>query len=325
MNKEKLSDKTDIIEINKIKFKFIDEKNLIPINQEEAIKLMKQKFMNNTLVHEEDILTFEEYRQKIIDDSIQKKIDRYNLSQEVIKNTSYRKNKKNKEIIHLPMPTKAEVLKNKNISIRTYGAMMLESNWGGKFLNPDDRYIYADKLDEIVKDISKEFKVSERTIKNYITKLRKCNVNILEAMPNKKGELIYKLNYSDENFKNYTLIHDKALRKLVNAYSENTLRIYLVLLYKCFDEFKDENTIIYKECELTQEYLCEKVGLKTNSRKIVSDCVEALAKGGFIKVRVEHKTNYENKNGELLNYPISKYFYNIDNNYNKKNYITKKK
>lgn len=321
--KDKLSNITEVMEINGIKFKKIDDENLIPINQQEAIKLMKQKFMNNTLVHEEDTLTFEEYRQKIIDDSIQEKINKYNLTQEIIKKTTYRKNEKNKEAVYLPMPTRAEVLENKRISMRTYGAMMLDSNWGGQFLNPNDRYIYADKLDEVIKEISKEFKISERTIKTYITKLRKCDVNILETMPNSKGELIYKLNYSDKNFKNYILIHDKALRKLVNAYSENTLRIYLILLYKCFDEFKDENTIIYKECEITQEYLCKKIGLKTSSRKIITDCIEALSRGGFIKVRVEYKTNYENKNGELLDYPVQKYFYSIDDDYNKKSYRKK--
>lgn len=320
--KENLSHFTEILEIDGIRFKKFDDNNYVPINQEETIKYLRKKFMYNTLATEKE-LSFEEYRQKIIDERLKEKTDLYNLTQEVIENTTYKNGYKKKEVVFLPMPTKAQVLKNKDISIRTYGAVMLESNWGGKILNPDDRYIYADKLDEVIKDISKEFKLSERTLKRYITKLRKCNVNILEAMPNAKGELIYKLNYSDENFKNYILIHDKALRKLVNAYSENTLRIYLILLYKCFDEFKDENTITYKECEMTQEYLCQKIGLKANSRKIIADCIEALARGGFIKIRVEYKTNYETKNKELLNYPIAKYFYNISKDYLKKNYISK--
>lgn len=232
---------------------------------------------------------------------------------EIIELTTYKKGEKKKKEVYLPMPTHHKVLTNKNINIKTYGAIMLESNFGGNFLNDCDRYIYTDKLDKVVSEVAQDLKISTRTLKTHISKLKKCDIKILEPCITPKGDLFYKLNYAHD-YKNYILIRDKALRKLVNAYNENALRIYLILLYKCFNNF-DNDTINYKEVELTQEYLCEKIGLKNSSRKVLTDCVEALVCGGFIKVRLEYKTNYENKSGGILNYPISKYYYSLSNDY----------
>ncbi|MGL5711540.1 MAG: hypothetical protein ACRCX2_00855, partial [Paraclostridium sp.] len=167
-------------------------------------------------------------------------------------------------------------------------------------------------------------KVSTRTIKKYIKALSKCSMNILEPVKNFDDEVFYKINYSvDEKY--YTLIHDVALRKLINAYSENSLKTYLVILYTCYlNNDKNKNgEIIYQEKHIDQNYLCEKIGLKTTSRKLITDCIEALAKGGFIKVRLEYAMHSSIKDGEVITKPISRYFYTPSMDYLKKNHITR--
>lgn len=236
------------------------------------------------------------------------------LLRKVIEETKPKIGKTKREDIYLPMPTHEKVLENKNINIKSYGAIMLQSNWGGKFLNAEDRFIYNEKLNQITNEVAEELKISTRVLKTHISKLRKCNIKILEPCKTVSGDLFYRLNYSTD-LKYYTLINEKALKKLINAYSENTLRIYLVLLYKCFVNINSNGELIYKEMELKQSYICEKIGLKPSSRKKVTDCVDALVGGGFIKVRLEYKTEYENKNGNVLAYPIVKYFYSISNEY----------
>ena len=79
---------------------------------------------------------------------------RQRLLKEVIEATTYKKGNITKEVFKLPMPISKDFLDNKNVNVKTYGAIMLNSNWGGKFLNPSDRYLYKVKFDEVIKQIT---------------------------------------------------------------------------------------------------------------------------------------------------------------------------
>ncbi len=305
----------EIVIINGFRFRIAPNGQHVPLDKEDIIDAIIKNRKDNSDKSNKKI-SFEKYRQLIIKEHRNEKNDLYNLTKEIIRKTSYRKNEVKKQEVYLPMPTQEMVLKDKSINMRTYGAMMLKSNWGGMFLNPDDRYIYSDKLNNISEEVASELQIRPTTLKRYLTSLKKCKANIFQPTTNKKGELIYRLKYTDEYLRGYTLIHEKALRKLIEEHRDNALKIYLVMLYKCFAKMdKDSGKIEYKECEITQEYLCESIGLMPNSRKIVAKCIELLERDGFIKVRSTYKTNYETKNGKVLNYPIPKYFYSISKNY----------
>ena len=236
---------------------------------------------------------------------------RKELLRQVIEATTYKKGEITKEVFRLPMPSSKDFLNSKNVNVKTYGAIMLKSNWGGKFLNPTDRYLYKDKFDEVIKEVTEELNISQSTIKRHINKLKKCNIKAIELTKNLSGELIYKLNYGvfNENtgqLEQFVTITNVALRILVNAYSENALRIYLFLLYKCYKG----------QAHIKQEEICEAIGLSYKTRGVVTDCVEALIKGGFIKVRNEFNIHTRvNKNGEKVEHTIPNYYYSLCDDY----------
>lgn len=236
---------------------------------------------------------------------------RQRLLKEVIEATTYKKGNITKEVFKLPMPISKDFLDNKNVNVKTYGAIMLNSNWGGKFLNPTDRYLYKDKFDEVIKQITEELSISQSTIKRHINKLKKCNIKAIELTKTSNNELVYRLNYGvfneeSGNLESFVTITNIALRQLVNAYSENSLRIYLYLLYKCYKG----------EAYIKQEEICQAIGLSYKTRKVVTDCVEALIKGGFIKVKNNFNVHTRvNKQGQTVEHIIPNYFYSLSDDY----------
>lgn len=208
-----------------------------------------------------------------------------------------------KEFFEFPMPSNDKVISDKDIDIKTYGIMMINSNWGGKL--EGTRYIYEETLNNQINEICDVCNISKRTFKRHLSKLKKCNVNILQPIT-VKGKLAYLLNYSCDEGKNFVTIDNIALRKLCNAYSENTLRLYIIFKYMCRD---------VAERHITQECLCEKIGLSYKSRMIITDCVDALVSGGFIKVRVDYKYNTVERNGEDLCYKVPWYYYSLSDDY----------
>lgn len=236
---------------------------------------------------------------------------RKELLKQIIETTTYKKGNITKEVFKLPMPISKDFLSSKNVNVKTYGAIMLNSNWGGKFLNPTDRYLYKDKFDEVIKQITEELNISQSTIKRHINKLKKCNIKAIELTKTSNDELVYKLNYGIYNaesgtFKDYVTITNVALRQLVNAYSENALRIYLFLLYKCYKG----------EAYIKQEEICEAIGLSYKTRKVVTDCIEALIKGGFINVKNNFKVHTRvNKKGDTVEHIIPNYYYSLSEDY----------
>ena len=85
-----------------------------------------------------------------------------------------------------------------------------------------------------------------------------------------------------------------------------SFRIYLFLLYKCYKG----------EAYIKQEEICEAIGLSYKTRGVVTDCVEALIKGGFIKVRNDFNVHTRvNKNGDKVEHIIPNYYYSLCDDY----------
>lgn len=241
------------------------------------------------------------------------------IEQIVAANRPRRKSKiDKKEVFKLPMPSHDKVISDKNINIKTYGAIMLNSNWGGRIANAKERYIYNETIENQIEKICIECNISKKTFKRHLAKLRKCNINILEAI-SVNGELAYKLNYSGDSGTNFVTIDNVALRKLCTAYSENVLRLYIIFNYMCIEVLKnteDKNYIVNRiEKHITQEWLCKKIGISYNNRIVITDCVEALVNGGFIKVRIDYKYNPIEKDGDVNIYKVPFYYYSLSDDY----------
>lgn len=220
-----------------------------------------------------------------------------------------------KEVFCLPMPSSNEILKNRKIDLRTYGSIMLQSNWGGNYRNKNNRFIYKEKLDSKLKEISQEIKISESKLKKDIIKLRKCNVDgdikLIELTKDNKDNPVYILNYGikcdvTEVLKQYVTINNVALKILKNFTNDNMIRIYLILLYRLRNG----------ETCLTQEEICDKMGFSYKSRKVISDCLNSLEKLGFIDIRQGYKEIVATKK-DGLNYAqmIPKFYYKLSDRY----------
>lgn len=249
---------------------------------------------------------------------------RKNLLNEIIEATTYKKGEIKKEVYKLPMPSNKEFLQDKNLNAQIYGALMLESNWGGKFLNDSTRYLYNDKFAEIIKQASSDTKISMQTIKKHITRLKKCDMKAIELCKLNNGELVYFLNYGkfkEEDgvvkFGEYVTITNVALRILVNVTNNNVIKIYLYLLYRCYNG----------SVTIGQKEICEAIGISYASRVIVTDAVNVLNELGFINVDTEHKAiMLTNSNGLDYEQPIPQKIYSLSDEYFKldKKYMKKK-
>lgn len=243
---------------------------------------------------------------------IEKK-EKNKILQEIIELTTYKKGCITKEVFNLPMPSSDEILNNRDIDLRVYGSLMLDSKWGGKFLNSDDRYFYSKDFKEASKEVCERLGISESKLKRDITKLKKANLGndlrLIQMCKNFNGDVIYKLNYGsyiNNKFEKFVTISNIALRILINATNDRVLRIYLYLLYKCRNG----------EVIITQEEICNKIGLSYKSRKVVSDCVNALEKLGFINIIIEYKSIIlTNEKGLEYEQIIPQYFYSLSDKY----------
>ena len=222
---------------------------------------------------------------------------------------SYKKGEITKEVFNLPMPSNKEFLSKRGLNIKIYGYLMLNSNWGGKYANPNDRYLYKEKWEEVIKNACEDLNISQSTIKRHINKLKANDIKAV-TLTKVDNKLVYKLNYGSFNketglIDKYVLIDNVALRKLINAYSDYPLRIYLYMLY----------ALRKGEKKISQKTLCEVVGLASNTRYVISDSVDALIDGGFIKVRCEYENNIIIKNGVEVEHITPNYYYSLCSDY----------
>lgn len=253
------------------------------------------------------------FKEKLLEEIKSEEEAKNEVLKDMIESTTYKKGCITKEVFKLPMPSSDKILQNKNLDLRVYGGLMLDSKWGGKFLNPDDRYFYNEDFKEASKEVCINLNISESKLKRDINKLKKASLGdgltLIQLCKNANGDIIYKLNYAvyeNNNYKKYVTITNVALRILTNATNDRVLRIYLYLLYKCRD-----NEVI-----ITQEEICERIGLSYKSRKLVTDCVNALDKLGFINIRLDYKfAILKNSKGTEYEQIIPQYYYSLSEDY----------
>lgn len=176
-------------------------------------------------------------------------------------------------IWEVPLPSSPEVLKNKDISLRTYALLMLYSNWEGTTCNNNNRFLYDNKLSDDVNEILTTLNVSRNTLRKHLFNLRTLSNGIFKSkMVN--GELVHMLTPKDKNGKNFVLIRSDILHKLICNCNENCIRIYIILCYVCRKDSK----------QITHQWLSESIGNSSNSIRLISKAINDLESFNFISV-----------------------------------------
>ncbi|MCQ2011972.1 hypothetical protein [Clostridium butyricum] len=202
----------------------------------------------------------------------------------------------------VPLPSSPEVLKNKNISIRTYALLMLYSNWGGTMCNNDTRFLYDNKLSDNVNEILTTLNISRNTLRKHLFNLRTLSKGIFKTKM-VKDELVYMLSPKDKDGKNFILIRSDILLKLICNCNENCIRIFIILCYACRGGSR----------QLTHQWLSESIGNSSNSRRLISKAVNDLELFNFISVertKTVHKVLNEST-GKIICNPKDVHCYSI--------------
>lgn len=192
----------------------------------------------------------------------------------------------------LPMPT--HCLNDKKFCAKEYGALIALSHGGNNVMHLEkNRYVYKNSFN--TKQLAQDLGIGRTTLESNIKKLEKLNYNVLE-IENSKNGIIYRLNYGLDSIKNtnevnkFVTINHKMLKELVCAFNSNTIKLYCFLSYTC-----NENSFTV----LTEDYLCENIGLSGKSEKnqsTVRSIIKTLEKCRYIETK---KQNIFKWNDEL--------------------------
>jgi hypothetical protein len=191
-----------------------------------------------------------------------------------------------------------DFIKNRKVDYRVYTSLSAMSNREPN--SKGNRYIYLDKVDKNLKELSEILGISISMLQKHIRALRKMNVEqfLLEEY---NGKLVYRLNYADSDGKNFVTVPMDKMPLLLNGLSNNCIKLYTVLLWSCRAGEK----------QLTQDWLAEQIGLSKNTKKAIRDNIMVLEKCGLIKVKKEYDIKHRINNGDFIGYREVKYYYSI--------------
>lgn len=191
-----------------------------------------------------------------------------------------------------------DFISNKKVDFRVYVSLSAISN-----REPDSqgsRYIYLDKVDRNLKELSEILGMSVSMLQKHIRALRKMNVEqfVLEEY---NGKLIYRLNYADVDGNNFVTVDMEKIPLLLNGLSNNCIKLYTVFLWACR----------LGERRFTQDWLAEQIGLSKKTKRAIRDNITVLEKCGLIKIRKEYEIKHRMEKGVLVGYREPSYFYSL--------------
>lgn len=236
------------------------------------------------------------------------------------------------KIFPVSMPSHFDYLGNDNVDMKVYGAMMLNSNHGGKANNQyGERYLYMNKLKDIkgFDDEGNRIKIkglSESTLKRHIVKLRKVKIgesDPLITVENTPNGIVYKLNYATtvkdqhgENTKDryFVEIPSDIMNDLVITSKDGVIKTYILLnvLLKDHPEGK----------EIQREYIASIIGVEDEGT--ISKYTTDLVKKGLIYKEERRSTDYDQKKDKIEYKTHTKYKLVDPEDYRKYNKAIKK-
>ena len=202
------------------------------------------------------------------------------------------------ELEDVSISSHKDFITNKKVDYRVYTSISAMSNRSRD--KQGERYIYLDKVNRNIKELSEVLGISVSMLRKHISTLKKMNVEqfLLEEY---NGKLVYRLNYADSEGKNFVTVPMDKIPLLLNGLSNNCIKLYTVLLWACRTGEK----------ALTQDWLAEQIGLSKKTKRTIKDNIDVLEKCGLIKVRREYNVKHKLNDGELTGYREPKYYYSI--------------
>ena len=202
------------------------------------------------------------------------------------------------ELEDVSISSHKDFITNKKVDYRVYTSISAMSNRSRD--KQGERYIYLDKVNRNIKELSEVLGISVSMLRKHISTLKKMNVEqfLLEEY---NGKLVYRLNYADSESKNFVTVPMDKIPLLLNGLSNNCIKLYTVLLWACRTGEK----------ALTQDWLAEQIGLSKKTKRAIKDNIDVLEKCGLIKVRREYNVKHKLNDGELTGYREPKYYYSI--------------
>lgn len=202
------------------------------------------------------------------------------------------------ELEDVSISSHKDFITNKKVDYRVYTSISAMSN--RSMDKQGERYIYLDKVNRNIKELSEVLGISVSMLRKHISTLKRMNVEqfLLEEY---NGKLVYRLNYADSEGKNFVTVPMDKIPLLLNGLSNNCIKLYTVLLWACRTGEK----------ALTQDWLAEQIGLSKKTKRAIKDNIDVLEKCGLIKVRREYNVKHKLNDGELTGYREPKYYYSI--------------
>lgn len=226
-------------------------------------------------------------------------------------------------IWNVPMPTRKEFISNKSIDYRIYGGLMLNSNSNAQldFLGLNDRgrrYIMGHKMDKVIEEIAGSI-INPRTKKPMSKSMAQKHVRVIRNLGAREfsigtyeGKLYYNLQFSEVDEKtgntkggDYVTVSSEKLRALITAFSSNSIKLYTILLWRCWDNKKQ----CFKPTHVSYETLMSDLGI--NDKTALHNCLWAL-EDKFITITKEVKREHIlDSNGEVKSVLRTYNYYNI--------------
>ena len=208
-----------------------------------------------TYEDEEEILSEEEYEKLLVEEILA--------------------NEKDKKPFNIPIPTRLPVVQNRTLDLRLFCSLLLISNhFGTKSLQDEHRYLYDNKMQQHMNYLTLILGITSKTFMTNLRKLILDETGIIKTA-NYKKKLVYKLYSKNIEGKDYVLIDNKTLEKLVRNNKSIDIKVYCILKYMLRKD---------KESTITQEWIAERLGYSKNSRQMIARSLNRLEASGLIKV-----------------------------------------
>lgn len=177
------------------------------------------------------------------------------------------------KIVKFPITSNEKYLKDKKCNYKILGLLTLLSK---HTKGENHRYIYHKDV-MLNKDMLETLSGNKMdAIIKTIKKLIKLEGDLIIAKTTENG-IIYQINFLDKNGREYVLIEEKILKKIMTFTNNNVLKVYILLKYRCG----------YDGRIITRDDICTNIGLSPKSHKnlqVITQMLTGLEQVGLIEI-----------------------------------------